>query len=463
MIIMKDFNIFKNELKNMKIAVIGAGVSNIPLIKYLNNLNCDLTLFDNKKYDELNEDIKSLIDNKIIKSFLGESSLNHLEGFDIIFRSPSMLPTNEYLVKEKERGAIITTEVEQVIKYSKAKIIGVTGSKGKTTTTTIINEILTSMNYKTYLGGNIGIPLFDKIDEITENDIVILELSSFQLMNMEYSPNIAVITNISPDHLDIHGSYEEYINAKKYLFKNQNKNDLVILNNDDEIVKDFYKDAVGTVKYFGSSFIKDSYVLNNDFICYNNEFILDTNKFTLKGKHNYLNVCAALNAIKDYINVSNEELETIISNINSVHHRLEFVREINNVKWYNDSASTTPDKSLAGINAFDNDIVLIAGGYDKNISYKPLAKPIINKVSKLILFGDTKTKIYDAVIEEIKNTKDVKTKIYVMDTFEEVIDIASKVAVPGEIVLFSPASASFDMFKNAYQRGDLFKELVNKL
>lgn len=463
MIQMKDFNIFKNELKNMKIAIIGAGVSNIPLIKYLIKLNCDITLFDKKNYEELNEDIKSLIDNKIIASFLGDNSLSNLEEFDIIFRSPSMLPTNPYLEKEKSRGAIITTEVEQVIKYSKAKIIGVTGSKGKTTTTTIINEILSGMNYKTYLGGNIGIPLFDKIDEITENDIVILELSSFQLMNMEISPNIAVITNISPDHLDIHGSYEEYINAKKYLFKNQTKDDLVILNNNDEIVKTFAKDVVGQVKYFGSTYIKDAYVLDNDFICYNNEKKLDTKKFTLKGKHNYLNVCAALNAVAEYINVDAEELENIIARINSVHHRLEFVREINGVKWYNDSASTTPDKSLAGINAFDNDIVLIAGGYDKNISYAPLAKPILNKVSKLILFGDTKTKIYDAVMEEIKKTKDVKTKIYVMDTLEEVIDMAYRVSTPKEVVLFSPASASFDMFKNAYQRGDLFKELVTKL
>lgn len=462
-ILMKDFRHFKNELKTMKIACIGAGVSNIPLIKYLNKLDCDLTLFDNKNYNDLNEDIKSLIDNNVIKAYLGEDSLTNLEGFDIIFRSPSMLPTNPYLEKEKKRGAIITTEVEQVIKYSKAKIIGVTGSKGKTTTTTIINEILTGMNYKTYLGGNIGIPLFDKIDEITENDIVILELSSFQLMSMEFSPNVAVITNISPDHLDIHGSYEEYINAKKYLFKNQKETDLVILNNDDSIVKDFYKEAKGEVKYFGMSPIKDSYVLDNDFICYNGKKILDTKKFTLKGTHNYINVCAALNAVKEYINVENDELENIIANINSVHHRLEFVREINSVKWYNDSASTTPDKSLAGINAFDSDIVLIAGGYDKNISYTPLAKPIINKVSKLILFGDTKNKIYDAVMEEIKNTKNVKTKIYIMDSLEEVIDIAYKVAIPGEVVLFSPASASFDMFKNAYQRGDLFKELVNKL
>lgn len=460
---MKDFNSFKEELKQAKIAVIGAGVSNIPLIKYLLKLNCNITLFDNKELSELNEDIQKLINNKEIKSHLGKNNLENLTGFNIIFRSPSMLPTNKYLEEEKNKGALITTEVEQVIKYSKAKIIGVTGSKGKTTTTTIINEILTKMGYNTHLGGNIGIPLFDKIEEITEEDIVILELSSFQLMNMTTSPNIALITNITPDHLDIHSSYEEYIDAKKYLFKNQSKEDTLILNNNDEIVKEFYKEAKGQVKYFGNTFIKDSYILDNDYICYNNEKVLDTKKFLLKGSHNYLNICAALNAIKDYINVTNQELETIISNINSVHHRLEFVREINGVKWYNDSASTTPDKSLAGINAFDEDIVLIAGGYDKNISYTPLAKPITEKVSKLILFGATKDKIYDAVMKELKQLSNPKTRIYLLDTLEEVVDVANKVAETNEVVLFSPASASFDMFKNAYQRGDLFKDLVNNL
>ena len=463
MINLNNFNSFKEELKQSKIAVIGAGVSNIPLIKYLIKLNCNITLFDNKEFYKLNNDIKDLINNQTINAYLGKDNLTKLKGFNIIFRSPSMLPTNEYLEKEKSRGAIITTEVEQVIKYSKAKIIGVTGSKGKTTTTSIINEIMTKMGYITYLGGNIGIPLFDKLDEITKEDIVILELSSFQLMNMEVSPNIALITNISPDHLDIHSSYEEYIEAKKYLFKNQTSKDLLILNNNDEIVKEFNKEAKGNVKYFGINYIKDSFVLDDNFICYNNEKILDTNKFILKGKHNYLNICAALNAIKEFINVNNQELENIIASINSVHHRLEFVREINGIKWYNDSASTTPDKSLAGINAFNEDIVLIAGGYDKNIEYDTLALPIINKVSKLILFGATKNKIYDAVMKEIKNHTNVKTKIYVMDSLEDVIDIAFKVSEKGEVVLFSPASASFDMFENAYARGDLFKEIVNKL
>ena len=208
--------------------------------------------------------------------------------------------------------------------------------------------------------------------------------------------------------------------------------------------------------------IGKGYILNGDFIEYQGEKVIDTKKLLLKGNHNYLNVCAALNAIADYIHVSFEELENIVKEIKSVEHRLEFVREIDGVKWYNDSASTTPDKSMAGIYAFPEDIVLIAGGYDKNISYQPLAAPILEKVSKLILFGDTKNKIYDAVIKLCRETGK-SVPIYVMDTLEEVVEVAKEVSVPGEVVLFSPASASFDMFKNAYQRGDLFKEMVQKL
>lgn len=463
----KKYREFIDELKTKKIAIIGIGVSNLPLIKVLMKENCNITLFDKRELDSMDNNTANYIKENNIKIYTGESYLESLVGFDIIFRSPSMLPTNKYLIEESRRGALITTEIEQVIRLSLAPIIGVTGSKGKTTTTTILYNILCGLGYSTYLGGNIGTPLFDKLDEIKNTDLVVLELSSFQLMNMKVSPNIAVVTNISPDHLDVHGSYEEYIDAKKYIFKNQDNSGILVLNLDDSIVSTFGDDANGEVRYFKNkskdkSILKDTYVLNNGYIYYNDDKVIDTSKLLLRGDHNYLNICAALNAIKDYINVSNEELESIIMNIQGVHHRLEFVREINGVKWYNDSASTTPDKSLAGIYAFNEPIVLIAGGYDKNISYEPLATPILEKVSKLILFGATKDKIYDAVMAESKKTgKNIP--IYLLDSLEEVISVANEISVSGEVVLFSPASASFDMFKNAYQRGDLFKSFVEKI
>ncbi|MEE3342901.1 MAG: UDP-N-acetylmuramoyl-L-alanine--D-glutamate ligase [Bacilli bacterium] len=453
---------FIKELNNKNIAIIGAGVSNIPLLEYLSKFNCNITLFDNKNSNELSDEAKKAIDKYKPSLSLGENYLEKLHSFDIIFRSPSFLPTNKYLEAERKRGALITTEVEQVIKLAPCKIIGITGSKGKTTTTTITNEILTKLGYHTFLGGNIGIPLFNKIEDMKKEDIVVLELSSFQLMGMKVSPNISVITNISPDHLDIHNGYEEYIDAKKYIYKNQSKDDILILNKEDKIVKEFKHEAKSKIKYFGTTKIKDSYILKDRYIKYNDETIIDTKKLVLRGKHNYLNICAALNAIEAINPIPKDKIENIVKNINSVHHRLEFIREIDGIKWYNDSASTTPDKSLAGINAFDEKIVLIAGGYDKNISYKPLAKPILKKVSKLILFGNTKNKIYDAVMQE-KKKDNYDLRIYIMDTLEEVVDVAYEVSVPGEVVLFSPASASFDMFKNAYQRGDLFKDLVNKL
>ena len=463
----KKYRDYINELKTKKIAIIGLGVSNLPLIKILINEQCNVTLFDNKELNNMEESTSKYIIENNIKTSLGTNYLENLVGFDVIFRSPSMLPTNNYLEEEAKRGAVITTEIEQVIKLSPSKIIGITGSKGKTTTTTILYNILIGMGYSTYLGGNIGTPLFSKLDEMTKKDIVVLELSSFQLMNMEVSPNISIITNISPDHLDVHSSYEEYIDAKKYIFKNQSKSDILVLNLDDNIVSTFDCDAKGSVRYFKNksldkSILKDNYVLSNGYITYNDDKIIDTSKLLLRGNHNYLNICASLNAIKDYINVSNEELERIVADIKGVTHRLEFVREINGVKWYNDSASTTPDKSYAGLNAFDEKIILIAGGYDKNISYDEMAKPILEKCSKLILFGATRDKIYNAVMNECKNS-DKSIPIYLLDSLEEVVSVANEIGESGEVVLFSPASASFDMFKNAYQRGDLFKEIVNSL
>ena len=344
-------------------------------------------------------------------------------------------------------------------------IIGVTGSDGKTTTTTLIYEILKQEGYNCFLGGNIGIPLFTKIEEMTPDDIVVLELSSFQLMGMQVSPHISVITNITPNHLNIHSSYEEYIEAKKNIFKYQSENGIVVLNYDNEITKKCAKEAVGKVRWFsGTQKLDDGFIVDGDVIkeCKDKirKHILNTKNVQLRGKHNYENICTALAATKDLVSMDNA-VKTV-SEFKGVEHRLELVREINGVKWFNDSVSSTPTRTIAGLKSYDEEIVLIAGGYDKNLDYTPIAKPILDKVKVLILLGATSGKIFDSVkAEEEKQGK--KIEIYMCENLKETVELANKVAKEGQVVLFSPASASFDLFKNFADRGEKFKALVNSL
>ena len=444
---------YNNKLKSSKIAILGLGVSNIPLLEYLHNLGCDVVVFNTKPLD------KNLIDKLNlykIKYYNEENAFDYLHGFDIIFRSPSILPTRRKLVIAKEEGAVITSEIRELLHLAPCKVIGVTGSDGKTTTTTLINEILKANSYHTFLGGNIGTPLFTKLPEMTKEDIIVLELSSFQLMDMDISPDISIITNIAENHLDIHSSFEEYIDAKKNIFKYQDNKGILVTNADNEITNKFKGN--GETRYFSRSKQTNYFYTDGTYIYYNGKKILNKNDIKLRGIHNLENIATALTAIIDLIDLD-KSIE-VIKNFNGVEHRLEFVREINNVKWYNDSVSSSPTRTIAGLYSYDENIVLIAGGYDKHLDYTNIAKPILDKVTKLILMGDTKEKIYNAVTTSIMNQN---IEIYKCNTLQEVVDKAKEVAIPGEIVLFSPASASFDMFKNFADRGNQFKDLVNKL
>ena len=459
---LKEFNEY---LKDRKVAIIGLGVSNLPLLKYMNEKQAKVTVFDEKEKQDVPRKLLEKLDKYKANAFFGKNCFENLKGFDIIFRSPSCLPTRKELVLEKQRGAIITSEIEMLMKLAPCKIIGVTGSDGKTTTTSLIYSILKKAGYDTYLGGNIGIPLFTKLGEITKKSILVLELSSFQLMEMEVSPNISVITNITPNHLNIHKDYNEYIEAKKTIFKYQNENDYLILNYDNEITRNCKKQANSKVIYFSSKEkLDDGFIVDNGIIkeCEDGirKHILDTKDVLLRGKHNFENIATALAATKTL--VDQDIAIDAVKEFKAVEHRLEFVREIDGVKWYNDSVSSSPTRTIAGLNSFDEDIVLIAGGYDKNLDYTPLAKPILKKVKKLILLGATSGKIFEAVKrEEEKEGKNID--IYMCDTLEETVNLAKKHAKKGEIILFSPASASFDMFKNFADRGNKFKNLVNNL
>ncbi len=459
---LKEFNKYLN---NRKVAIIGLGVSNTPLIDYMHSNNALVTIFDEREKQSIPKNILDKISKYNFNIYAGKDCFKNLKNFDIIFRSPSCLPTKKELVEEANKGAIVTTEIEMLMKMCPCKIIGVTGSDGKTTTTSLIASILKKAGYKTYLGGNIGTPLFTKLSEINEKDIVVLELSSFQLMGMDISPNISVITNITPNHLNIHKDYQEYIDSKKNIFKYQKNNDIVVLNYDNKITRECSKEANSKVIFFSSKEkLEDGFIVDDKIIKEVQDgirkHIIDTKDIVLRGEHNYENVATALAATKT---LAKQDIAIeAIKNFKPVEHRLELIKEINGVKWYNDSVSSSPTRTIAGLKSFDEEIILIAGGYDKNLDYTPIAKPILEKVKKLILIGQTSGKIFNAVkAESEKQNKNID--IYMCDTLEETVNLAHKQSKSGQIVLFSPASASFDMFKDFADRGIKFKELVNKI
>ena len=458
-----EFNEF---LKGRKVAVIGLGVSNKPLIEYLHKYKANVTVFDKREIDDIDKDIMDKVVMYDMEFSLGKNYLSKLQGFELIFRSPSCLPTIPEIQSEIIRGAIVTTEIEMLIELCPGKVIGITGSDGKTTTTSLIYEILKAKGYNCYLGGNIGVPLFTKIGEMTKDDIVVLELSSFQLMNMKISPSISVITNITPNHLDIHSSMEEYIEAKKNIFKYQDENGILVLNYDNDITREFEKEAKGKVIWFSSkSKIPDGYIVDENRIkfCENNlrTHVLHTTDMKLRGVHNFENACAAIAATKTL--VDEETAVNAILNFKGVEHRLELIKETDNrIKWYNDSVSSSPTRTIAGLNAFSRSVILIAGGYDKNLDYTPIAKPIVDNVKILILLGQTSDKIFNAVTKQLE--KEGKSlDIYQCNSLEQTVILANRLAVTGDTILFSPASASFDMFKNFADRGNKFKELVDRI
>ena len=457
---LEEFNDF---LDGKQVAIIGMGVSNIPLLDYFYDKNAKVTVFSS---NALSDEIMAKINKYRYEVELGEDNLSRLKGFDIIFRSPSALPTKHEFQSAVKKGAILTSEIEMVLKLAPCKIIGVTGTEGKTTTTSLIYEICKKAGYNCFLGGNIGKPIFTKINRMKPEDIVILELSSFQLMGMTVSPNIAVVTNIFPDHLNVHKSYEEYQDAKKSIFRNQTEEGIVILNKDNEITEKFADEVKGKTIFFSSTKkLKNGYVYDREdgFIkkCTDGkcEKILNKNDIKLRGVHNYENICSALAATETV--ASKEAQIEAVKNFKGVEHRLEFVREIDGVKYYNDSIGTSPASTIAGLNAFDENIILLAGGSDKGLDYKEIGEVIAKKVGTLILTGPTAQKIEEATKQALSEEKSIE--IIHTNNLEESVKVAKEKARSGDIVLLSPASASFDAFKNFEERGNYYKTLVNNL
>lgn len=456
----KQFSEFKEFIKGKNVAVVGIGVSNIPLIRFLVKLGAKVTAFDKKNREELG-DIAKEFDALSVALELGEGYLDKLSGFDVVFKTPSMRIDCDALIKVKNEGAYITSEMEEFVRYCKGKVYGITGSDGKTTTTTIISRLLKEAGYKTWVGGNIGTPLFSNIEEIKEDDKVVLELSSFQLMTMNTSIDVAVVTNLAPNHLDMHLNMQEYIEAKKNIFLYQEKNGVLVLNRENEITHSFISEARGEVREFSSKREVENGAYFKDNILYlNNKEVCKKDNIIIKGIHNIENYLAAFSAAKD--DVSMDVMKKVAEAFGGVEHRCEFVREIDGVKYYNDSIASSPTRTLAGLFAFEKKVILIAGGYDKHIPFEPLAEEGYHYIKELILLGATKDKIKES-FEKLKKEKGIEIPITIVNSLEEAVLKAKDLSNNGDVVTLSPACASFDMFPNFEVRGNRFKEVVNQL
>lgn len=457
---MKDFCEFKKFINGKSVAVVGLGVSNIPLINFLVELGANVTGFDMKSEEALGEvavDFKK----KGVKLELGEKYLKKLTGYEVVFKTPSMRIDCEALVRSKKEGAYITSEMEEFVRYCKGKIYAITGSDGKTTTTTIISKLLEAQGYKTWVGGNIGTPLFSNIEEIEENHMVVLELSSFQLMTMNLPVDVAVVTNLAPNHLDMHKDMQEYIDAKKNIFLYQNNDSVLVLNRENDITYGFESEAKGEIREFSSKRVLNNGAYFDEGILYlDGNVVCKKDDIVIKGMHNVENYLAAFAATKD--NVEIETMKKVAESFAGVEHRCELVREVNGVKYYNDSIASSPTRALAGLFAFERKVILIAGGYDKHIPFEPLAEEGYPFIKELILLGDTKELIKE-VFDKLMLNKNINIPIVMVDSLEEAVNKAKEISEDGDIVTLSPACASFDMFPNFAVRGNKFKEIVNSL
>ena len=463
----KNYDEFIENIRNKKIMFCGIGRSNLPFIDSLTQKNIPVTVYDSKQECNLNEKlVKQLKENKFIDLRLHDESVWQ-EKNDVIIRTPGMNFFCDKLLKAAEKGAIITSEMEIFFDVCPCPIIGITGSDGKTTVSTLIYKMLKSEGITTYLGGNIGSPLLTKVPKMKKSDIAVVELSSFQLISMRRSPEIAVVTNISPNHLDVHKDMAEYIDAKKQILLHQNAFSKAVLNFDNPETRKM-KDITRAKTIFFSRLNKlENGVWLDDFgnIVMSDgktdKIIINTSEIKIPGYHNIENYMAAIAAVSDF--VSTEKVKETANSFFGVEHRIEFVEKINGVTYYNDSIASTPNRTIKGVlSLFDKKIILIAGGYDKNIPFDSLAEKITDKVSSLILLGKTSDKI-EAEILKSKNYKENNPKIIKVNSMQQAVETASSISSFGDIVVLSPACASFDLYKDFEERGNNFKSLVKSI
>lgn len=454
---------FFEQIKGKKIAMCGIGVSNTPLI--LNFLKSGAKVYAcDKRNRTLLGEVADKLEQAGAELCLGEGYLDNLE-VDMIFRTPGMSFNLPELESAREKGIAVTSEMEVFFDLCPATIFAVTGSDGKTTTTTLIAKMLEAEGKKVFVGGNIGKPLLPEIENITEDDYVVVELSSFQLISMRKSPDVAVVTNVAPNHLDVHKDMDEYIESKMNVILHQTAFSRTVLNRENEITNGFKKYVRGQSLMFSmegptknGAWLDENGMIH---ISYRgiDAPIMHRDEITILGDHNVENYLAAISAVWGYVSVEN--IKKVANEFKGVEHRIEFVREVNGVKFYNDSIASSPTRTIAGLKAFKQKVRLIAGGYDKHIPFEPMVPYVLEKVEKLYLCGHTAEKIEAAVLGD--SNYNGKPEIVKVENIEEAVKMAFSDSKQGDIVTLSPACASFDAFPNFMARGNYFKELVNKL
>ena len=436
-------------LRDKKIAVLGLGVSNRPLVRLLLEYGCDVIGCDRTPRENIDQEVLELG----CKLSLGENYLENVQA-DLLFRTPGMHPDHPAIAALRSRGAEVTSEMEVFFSVCPCHIIAVTGSDGKTTTTTLVSEMLKKSGKTVWLGGNIGTPLLPLVKHMQPEDYAVVELSSFQLMDMHHSPARAVVTNLAPNHLDVHKDMEEYVAAKTNIFRYQGKEDLLILNGDNAITDGFAGKGI-TRKFSRQG--QAHVCIRDGFICRGGEPVLAVEDILLPGVHNIENYMAAIAVVEGL--VSDEDIRYVAKNFGGVEHRIELVRIKDGVRFYNDSIASSPSRTIAGLRSFPEKVILIAGGYDKHIPYDELGPEICKHVKKLFLGGATGPQIRAAV----ENCGGQQPEIYDCENFEDAVRQAAKAARAGDVVLMSPASAAFDQFKNFMVRGAFYKKLVKEL
>jgi len=440
--------------ENKKIFIFGMAKSGYEAAKLLSKYNNEILITDGKEQD-LNH-VKELTDLGV-KVEITTNQVDLIDNtFDIMVKNPGIPANNPVVLKAKELGIKIINEIEMAYHFlpKNTKIIGITGSNGKTTTTTLIYEILKKKYDNVYLGGNIGYPLSQIVNDIKEDSILVMEISDHQLCDMyEFKTNISLLLNLVHAHIDFHGSYDIYKAMKKRIFNNHTENDIAILNSDNDDVIELTKDIVSTKKYFSKTEKKDAYI-EDEGIYYNNELVLKFDDIKLKGMHNYENIMACILAVKEF-NVENELIKEYLSTFKGVEHRIEYVETINGVDYYNDSKSTNNEATMTALKTFKNPTILIMGGLDRNIPFDNLSG-YVEHVKAIVCYGETKNKI-----KEFADNNNLNC--YVLENLNEAVGKANEISESGDTVLLSPACASWDQFKTFEERGELFKKLVKDL